>query len=1685
MGDKGAQGAENFSKRMTKLSRDLDEVGSQLTMKVTAPIAAVGFVTSKLAIDFESSFAGVRKTVSATEGEFAELAQGIRDMSKRIPIDVNELNKTAEAAGQLGIHTENILSFTEVMAKLGVTTNLSSDQAATALARFANITGMSQQNFDRLGSSIVALGNNMATTEAEIVEFGMRIAGAGSQIGLSESQILGFGAALSSVGLNAEAGGTAISRVMIEMASSVANGGDMLNQFASVAGMTTQDFARMFKEDAAGALVAFITGLGEMEERGGSTLQMLEQMGLTEVRLRDALLRASGASELLTNSLKISGDGWERNTALTKEAEERFKTTASQLLLLYNRVKDVGITIGNALLPFIQKGVQLFDTLIPKLEKGAEWFAALDESSQGLIIAFVAVVAAIGPVITIVGAIIALLGAPFIGTIGLAVAALAALTAAGVLIIENWDAIKSSFRRTWETLKTDFFNLKNAIIKIWEDLTGGLKSLWEGFIEWLESTIPGLKGIFDKVGQWIEDTNKQSQAAWAASIKQAEEMERKRREAMKNAPPNPFEQAMGESKWGSNDIVPPAAVRAGVMIMTDYGDSIDGARTKMSQLGEVTMATGKKTEDANKKTEKGAEGLNGLAGGAGGAGDAIKDLNESLVEQNAALTDSIRLIGLEGRERIKMETVLVKEKGAKAALADANEALRLAEFDKKTQTDLIKSLDDKISKLKQQRQELFLTGNALIDYQVKMMEADAVAKGLSGEGLEQVRAKLAELRREMELLDAAKTTKQWMEDNLLKWVDPFTKNLLKIPRAVKKETEDSLTAIEDFVSNVASNINNVFAELIYNGMKGNFDSFKDLWKSTLDAMLQTFSQFVATLISNPIRISLEAMLNGTSGEKGYQVGDITRGIGGALKKIPGVGGLIDKAKEWLGDFAEWIPVIGDIVAGALAFLPMLTGLFKKTPRLDIELDEVRNDIERRTALVEDYLSPEMIDDIVQISVKRKAGLGAGGDEAIRKIIAGTIQGVIEDLQAIINKLPADMARALNEALLSTPIDTETVVGGERLLEFDAKGKEIKEKFQAFINGELQAKFLFAIDDFLQDTFETLGVLPEKAEEFLARKFEEFANAGSREERAAIGQEVMESLEAYVDAFNFAEGNLAGVTQTAVREVKALSQELGFKAVPSIGELRSKVAELIQTADIDPSVIQKYVDLRDAIVNLVSALASGIQNTISQIEALNSQYALGIDTSGASAAALAQLMDFYQKNKDNLSIEERQDILNQMAGFNNALAASQQAAYQAEQMKAIEDQKAGVQRQIDQQRVLREKVDATYNARIAGLEKELEFIEAMEKVNANLRQDRDDLFLSEDSPLTSVEKLNRVMGGIRSLETQLAGATGTEEQVAIIDQIRALQKEALSLAAEAFGVGSAEQSAIFQEIVARTDALIQLTDTQGRTSEQIQAEIEKLNAERNRQLAGIDGRIETLTSNMNSIGSQQIDATRGVSQEVKDNAAFLAEELQGILEEQLGMLEDVTSEGTANLQSIHDINEEMLVVQRGQLDQLGLIAQTMQGLVGQAATGGGAKPQSGGGGGGATQPITNNPFSPFYTGMATGGIVAEPVAGIGLNTGRSFAFGEGGIPEAIIPLGKLREMNALVNRVYSDNPARLERPIHSQGLVASTKDRIEIVLRNEGVSEGMMDAVEREVREGVLGQIIVKKVAGALDARGGR
>ncbi len=381
----------SISESAARVSETTGRIGRTLTTTLTTPIAALATTAVKSSIDFESAFTSVRKTVDASEAEFGVLSDSVKEMSTEIAAGTSEIAEVMATGGQLGIHTENLQEFTRVMIDLGNSCeDLDANEAATSLAKFANVMGTDQSLFSNIGSTVVDLGNNFATTEEPIMTMAQRLAGAGKQVGLTEAQILGFSAALSSVGITAEMGGSAFSKALIKMEVAAETGGEALEDFASVSGMSAEQFKALWDSDPASAFMAFIQGLAQMDDEGMSAIATLNEIGISEVRLRDTLLRSVNATDLFTEALAMADSAWEENTALSTEANKRYATTASKLTNLKNKAVLVAQTFGDDLNPTIRNVIDGVSSFIDKL-------ASLDSAQRVQIVKIATIVAAIGP----------------------------------------------------------------------------------------------------------------------------------------------------------------------------------------------------------------------------------------------------------------------------------------------------------------------------------------------------------------------------------------------------------------------------------------------------------------------------------------------------------------------------------------------------------------------------------------------------------------------------------------------------------------------------------------------------------------------------------------------------------------------------------------------------------------------------------------------------------------------------------------------------------------------------------------------------------------------------------------------------------------------------------------------------------------------------------------------------------------------------------------------------------------------------------------------------------------------------------------------------------------------------------------------------------------------------------------
>jgi len=407
-------------KELEKQQRAVDDVmtGSGVAMLGFGAAAGAGLaLAAKAAIDWESAWAGVTKVVDGSPEQLAALEDELRGLATTLPQTHAEIAGVAEAAGQLGIAREDIAQFTETMVAMGVATDLSSEDAATSMARLMNIMQTAPDQVDNLGSAIVGLGNAGASTESEIVNMALRLAGAGHTVGMTEADVLGLSSALASVGIEAEAGGSAFSTAMIKIEEAVNEGGESLDTFASVSGMSAQEFATKWGQDPASAIDAFVQGLGRMQASGQDVFGVLEGLGLSEIRLRDALLRLAGAGDLLTQSLQGGNDAWDENSALMAEAARRYGTTEAQIQVARNQLTDMGITLGEKLLPAINQFLSVGQGMFA-------WFQDLSGGTKNAIVV-------LGTIATVVGLVggAALVAAPKINQLSVSLGEMGSKTA--------------------------------------------------------------------------------------------------------------------------------------------------------------------------------------------------------------------------------------------------------------------------------------------------------------------------------------------------------------------------------------------------------------------------------------------------------------------------------------------------------------------------------------------------------------------------------------------------------------------------------------------------------------------------------------------------------------------------------------------------------------------------------------------------------------------------------------------------------------------------------------------------------------------------------------------------------------------------------------------------------------------------------------------------------------------------------------------------------------------------------------------------------------------------------------------------------------------------------------------------------------------------------------------------------
>ena len=407
--------ADKVSGVASKIGSATESIGKSLTTKLTVPLGVAFTYAGKKFSDFETGLVGVGKTTGLAGNDLKDFGNDIAKMSSVIPVSTNDLLGLSETAGQLGIHgKKDLLEFTKVMAEMGSATNLAGEEGAKQMARFANVMGIDVgKNIRQVGNSVVRLGNNFATSEAEIMDMSSRLAASSRLVGITTPNVLGLATAMSSVGIEAEAGGTAMSTVMTKVDKAVASSGEKLQNFANVAGMSAEDFAAKWKSKPTEALQDLMKGLDSASKSGGNMNEILDMLGIKGVRESNAVKSLAQNHELLSEAIKQSNDAYDHGNDLAEEAAEAWKTLHAKLMTLKNTFGNIAKDIFSIVAPALKDMVDKVNELAKK------WFELSDTSKEAIgqiVLKIGGLLAAIGPVLLIGGKITKTLS-PVIGVL--------------------------------------------------------------------------------------------------------------------------------------------------------------------------------------------------------------------------------------------------------------------------------------------------------------------------------------------------------------------------------------------------------------------------------------------------------------------------------------------------------------------------------------------------------------------------------------------------------------------------------------------------------------------------------------------------------------------------------------------------------------------------------------------------------------------------------------------------------------------------------------------------------------------------------------------------------------------------------------------------------------------------------------------------------------------------------------------------------------------------------------------------------------------------------------------------------------------------------------------------------------------------------------------------------------------
>lgn len=340
---------------------------------ILAASAAVGFFATralaratKAAAGFEEALVGVQKVTNFSEEEMGELSSRLREMAIRTTVSLEELTEIAEVIGRLGqFAPDEIARVTEVVAQMGIATDIAGEEAARGLLKITKQTDATIDDVRMLGDVVNALSNNFGVSTSEIVEATTRAGNAMSLMGeVSAQEILAMNAAFAETTESAPRAGSRMRRFAQQLMDP-----RQIDELADLFGMTNQKFNEIRESAPVGTMLALALA-GEKNQQVQQELNRIFSVQGQQV-LADARRNLGTYFDALEVANEQAAEGGSLQEEFSK-ALDTFNRTAARTR---NIIHDIFIEVGQFFLPIVTDMLEDVNRVIDVFR---EWNRATD-----------------------------------------------------------------------------------------------------------------------------------------------------------------------------------------------------------------------------------------------------------------------------------------------------------------------------------------------------------------------------------------------------------------------------------------------------------------------------------------------------------------------------------------------------------------------------------------------------------------------------------------------------------------------------------------------------------------------------------------------------------------------------------------------------------------------------------------------------------------------------------------------------------------------------------------------------------------------------------------------------------------------------------------------------------------------------------------------------------------------------------------------------------------------------------------------------------------------------------------------------------------------------------------------------------------------------------------------------------